>query len=102
MIGEFGYIFYSNDSGETWNRSQIEGSVVMDPIEVAYNTLEVPEADRAELTEFGKGIIADLHLNVAIEAYASAEEIREFGSAEDPMELFVILEARSQEVRMVI
>jgi photosystem II stability/assembly factor-like uncharacterized protein len=102
LIGEFGYIFYSDDAGRTWERSQIEGSVVMDPIEVPYNTLDVPDASREGLTSFAGGIIDDLHLNVAIESYASEQEIREFGRAEDPSELFEILEARSQDVRSVI
>jgi photosystem II stability/assembly factor-like uncharacterized protein len=102
LIGEFGYIFVSEDAGGAWERSQIEGSVVMNPIEVLYNTLEVPGPARAKLTRFAKSIIDELHLNVAIESYASEQEIREFGRSEDPMELFEILEARSQEVRAII
>ncbi len=102
LIGEFGYLFYSPDAGVTWEPSQIEGSVVLDLIEVPHNSLAVPEAQRGVLGDFAKSIIDDLHLNVAIEAYASAEEIRTFGSADDPTELFEILEARMQEARTVI
>lgn len=102
LIGEFGYLFYSEDAGATWQPSQIEGSVVLDPIEVPYNTLRVPEDRKPALRRFAKSIINDLHLNVAIEAYASPEEIRNFGRPEDPTELFEILEARMQEARIVI
>ena len=102
LIGEFGYIFYSEDAGRTWERSQIEGSAVMDPIEVPYNTLDVPDAAREGLSSFASGIINDVHLNVSIESYASEQEIREFGRPDDPTELFEILEARSQDVRSVI
>jgi photosystem II stability/assembly factor-like uncharacterized protein len=102
LIGEFGYLFYSEDAGASWQQSQIEGSVVLDPIRVPYNTLQVPAEARPKLTEFARGIVDELHLNVAIEAYASAAEIREFGRPEDPTELFEILEARMQEVRTVV
>lgn len=102
LIGEFGYLFYTENAGETWEPSLIEGSVVLDLIKVGYNQLQVPVEGRGVLTEFGASIINDLHLNVAIEAYASAEEVREFGGSEDPTILFEILEARMQEARIVI
>lgn len=102
LIGEFGYLFYSLDAGETWLPSAIEGSTVLPIVAVPYNTLEVPEDAKPALIEFSKSIVNDLHLNVAIEPFASAEEIRVFGKAEDPTELFEILEARMQEIRTVI
>ncbi|MEE2673501.1 MAG: YCF48-related protein [Myxococcota bacterium] len=102
LIGEFGYLFYSDDAGETWQPSAIEGSTVLPIVPVAYNTLEVPAEAKPALTEFSMGIVDDLHLNVAIQAFASAEEIRVFGKAEDPSELFEILEARMQDIRTVI
>jgi photosystem II stability/assembly factor-like uncharacterized protein len=102
LIGEFGYLFYSTDAGATWQPSQIEGSVVLDLIELPYNSITLPGQSRPVLTDFAKSIIDDLHLNVALESFASAREIRDFGSADDPTELFEILEARSQEARSVI
>lgn len=102
LIGEFGYIFYSEDEGQTWLPSAIEGSVVMEPMTVPYNTLEVLPEDEAGLRKFAAGIINDLHLNVAIESTASRAEIQKFGQADDPTELFEILEARAQDVRSVI
>jgi photosystem II stability/assembly factor-like uncharacterized protein len=102
LIGEFGYLFFSTDAGETWQPSVIEGSTVLPLVEVAYNTLDVPEGAKPALTEFADSIANQLHLNVAIEAFASAEEIQTFGNAEDPTELFEILEARMQDIRTVI
>jgi photosystem II stability/assembly factor-like uncharacterized protein len=102
LIGEFGYIFYSDDAGETWLRSNIEGSREVEPIQLGYNEIEFGEEEAAGLAEFAKAIMDDGHLNVAIEAVATKEEIAEFGKQEDPEELFEILEARSVEVRIVL
>ena len=41
LVGEFGYIFWSDDRGATWNRGEILGSVRMDPIEFEYNAIEI-------------------------------------------------------------
>ncbi len=102
LIGEFGYIFYSEDRGATWLRSAIEGSSEMEPVRLGYNEIEFPAADAKRLQEFAKALIGDAHLNVAIEAVANEDEIRDLGKQEDPSELFEVLEARSQEVRTVL
>jgi photosystem II stability/assembly factor-like uncharacterized protein len=102
LIGEFGYLYWSDDDGDTWNKSTIEGSVEMEPIYVAYNKISIPEADQERLAEFAKAIADEAHLNVAIESFASPEEVREFGDPDDPFELFEILEARSAEARTVL
>ena len=102
LIGEFGYIYYSNDRGGTWEKSAIEGSVVMEPIPVPYNVLEVDEVAIAQLEKFALEVKDEAHLNVAVEGLANAEEIREFGGDEDPSELFEMLEARAQDVRSVL
>ncbi len=102
LIGEFGYIFYSEDSGETWQRSTIEGSIEPPQINMGYNKLELAPNDVELLTEFASVVAGEEHLNVAIESVASAEEIRVFGQPDDPSELFEILEARSQEARTVL
>ncbi len=102
LIGEFGYIFYSEDAGETWHRSRIEGSVEMPPVAMGYNTLELDADAVTALTGFAKEIAGEEHLNVAIEALANDQEIAVFGKADNPSELFEILEARAQEVRTVL
>jgi photosystem II stability/assembly factor-like uncharacterized protein len=102
LIGEFGYIFYSEDSGKTWLRSNIEGSREIEPIKLGYNEIEFDQKYVAGLESFAKVIATEAHLNVAIESVATDREIEVFGKAEDPMELFEILEARSMEVRTVL
>lgn len=102
LIGEFGYIYHSNDRGETWLKSRVEGSVEMDPIPVAYNVLEVSDQYIAVLRDFAMQVKDAAHLNVAVAGLASADEIRDFGSQQDPSELFEILEARAQDVRSIL
>jgi photosystem II stability/assembly factor-like uncharacterized protein len=102
LIGEFGYLFRSEDAGLSWQPAGIEGSVVLDLIKVPYNQLGVPAESEVVLRDFSASIIDELHLNVALEAYASAEEIRRFGTPDDPTELFEIIEARMQEARTVL
>ncbi|MCZ6463512.1 MAG: YCF48-related protein [Proteobacteria bacterium] len=102
LIGEFGYLFYSEDQGVTWQQSSIEGSVEIPAIAVGYNELELDEAAVATLGEFARAIASEEHLNVAISSLASSREIAEFGKADDPSELFEILDARAQEVRTVL
>ena len=103
LIGEFGYIYYSDDGGNSWKESTIEGSAVMDPIVLGYNQLEVPEDAVPGLVSFATKVSGETHLKVAIEAKASAEEVQRFArDSGDPNELFEILEARAGEVRMVL
>ena len=102
LIGEFGYIYHSNDQGETWLKSRVEGSVEIEPIPVAYNVLEVSEEHLDTLSAFANEVKDEFHLNVAVAGLVSADEIRDFGNAEDPSELFEILEARAQDVRSIL
>lgn len=103
MIGEFGYIFYSTDAGDSWERSSIAGSVEMVPIEIGFNEIQVSDAEAERVREFGRSIVAEQHLNVAIEGVGSAREMDAMGrNVEDPTELFEVLEARAQEVIAVL
>jgi photosystem II stability/assembly factor-like uncharacterized protein len=102
LIGEFGYIFYSDDGGMTWEPANIEGSAVMDQIKLGYDEIEISVDDEARLREFTDAIRSEAHLNVAIEAVANSREIQEFGRGDNPETLFEILEARTAEVREVL
>ncbi len=102
LVGEFGYIYYSEDAGKTWLPSSIEGSVELEPFELGHNQLVVGEEEQAALTGFAEGIKDEGHLNVAIEAVVSAREIEEFTTGGDPYPLFEIIEARISEVRIVL
>lgn len=102
LVGEFGYIYYSEDGGKTWERSTIEGSVELPPIELGFNEVTIKPGQVTDLQAFAESIKDEGHLNVAIEPVASAREIAEFGSEDDPYPLFETLEARVQEVRIVL
>ena len=102
LIGEFGYIFNSDDGGMTWAKSNIEGSATMPLIELAYNEIEISDEAFAPIKAFASQVASEAHLNVAIAAVASDREIQEFGRGDDPTELFEILEARSQDVRSAL
>ncbi len=102
LIGEFGYIFYSEDAGKTWQKSNIEGSREIEPVRFGYNEVEFDEAYIPELAEFASSLVNEEHLNVAVEAVANRAEIQEFGREGDPFEFFETLEARMQEVRTVL
>jgi photosystem II stability/assembly factor-like uncharacterized protein len=102
LIGEFGYIFYSEDGGQTWLPSEISGAGEIAPIQLGYNEIEFDAVYEPAMREFAQGILTDAHLNVAIEALASPEEVQVLGREGDPYEFFELLEARMQEVRSVL
>jgi photosystem II stability/assembly factor-like uncharacterized protein len=102
IVGEFGYIFHSEDLGVTWTRGEILGAQRMDPIQLPYNQIEITDDHKSSLIEFAASIEDATHLNVLIEPYANDRELAEFGNEEDPSELFDILSARIDEVRSVL
>ncbi len=102
VVGEFGYIFHSEDQGVSWERGEILGDIRMDPIPLPYNEIEIDEEDRARVEAFAAEIADQNHLNIVIDAFANAREIASFGQADGPDELFDILEARIAEVRVVL
>jgi hypothetical protein len=102
IVGEFGYIFHSEDQGDTWVRGEIVGDVRIDPIEFSHNTIEIPPEDAELLGQFATQVGDATHLNILIEAYVSDREIAEFGSMDDPYQLFDIISARIGEARAVL
>ena len=65
-MGEFGYIFISEDSGETWKRGEILGEVRMDPIPLDFDQLDLKDEDIERLTAFAKQIEDETHLNPVV------------------------------------
>jgi len=101
-VGEFGYIFRSDDMGETWERGKILGDVRMDPIYFGHNEIEIGDADGERLRRFAADVGDETHLNILIEPYVSSREMAALGSAEDPYALFDLLSARIGEARSVL
>ena len=102
IVGEFGYIFYSDDQGETWVPGEIVGDIRIEPIRFGHNQIEIPADDAKRLAEFANHIEDATHLNIVIEAFVSNQEIVEFGSTDDPYPLFDIVSARIGEARAIL
>jgi len=102
LIGEFGYIFYSEDAGKTWEKSNIEGSREISPVRFDFNEVEFDADYIPQLNAFVEEIVDEGHLNVAVEGVATEAEIQRFGREGDPFDFFETLEARMQEVRTVL
>ena len=102
LIGEFGYIFHSQDAGQTWKRGEILGGVRMDPIELDFDQLDLDEDDIERLTEFAKKIEDETHLNVLIDPIVSEQEIERYYREDDPEPLFEIISARLDETKGVL
>jgi len=102
IIGEFGYIFHSENSGGSWERAAIQQDIQIPPLKLGYNKIEITQEQADQLRTFAQKILDLPHLNVAIEPRASAKEIEEFGKESNPFPLFDILEARTQAVSTVL
>jgi photosystem II stability/assembly factor-like uncharacterized protein len=102
LIGEFGYIFRSDDDGRTWTQGEILGGVRMDPIVLDFDQLEPDEEDIARLTAFAREIEDETHLNVLIDPYVSDQEIARYYREDDPEDLFDIISARLDETKGVL
>jgi photosystem II stability/assembly factor-like uncharacterized protein len=101
-IGEFGYIFHSDDRGETWQRGEIVGDVAIDPIPFAHNQIAIADADRERLQEFARKIEDETHLNVLVDPFITKKEFASLYEADDPFPLFDLLSARMDEVKGVL
>ena len=102
IVGEFGYVFFSENLGLEWKRAEIIGEISMDPVKVPYDETDIADADRERITAFADQI-ADLnHLNIDVEPVALESEVAKYGKPDDPFELFEILDARSLSVREVL
>lgn len=108
MIGEFGYIFRTDNGGlnpdgtPSWQRGEIVGGLKLDPIRMGYNVIELADEHRQRVLAFAEQIKSEEHLNVAIEPRVTDAEIRAFGNPDDPTPLFEIIEARTQEIQAVV
>jgi len=102
IAGEFGYIYYSHDRGDTWQRGEVVGDVFIDPIELAYNSIALAPDDVARLQGFAAKIENQSHLNVLIDVFVTQKEVKDFGDPKDPFALFDIISARIDETKAVL
>ena len=102
IAGEFGYVFYSDNIGNTWDRGSILGDIAPEPVVLGYNETDLSGLDVEKLQGFAHKIEGESHLNVEIEPRATPQEIATFVKGSDPTALFEILDARLTAVRSVI
>src|SRR5262249_21255598 len=102
IIGEFGYIFYSTDRGETWARAEIVGAVSIDPIPFVFNEISIADADKARLQDFAAQIEDATHLNVLVDPFLTKKEYENLVKKDDPFPVFDLLSARMDEVKGVL
>lgn len=102
IIGEFGYIFFSSDRGETWERAEIVGDVSIDPIHFVYNQIAIADADKVRLQEFSSRIEDATHLNVLVDPFLTRKEFGSLYKKADPFPVFDLLSARMDEVKGVL
>jgi len=102
IVGEFGYIFYSDDRGATWEKGEILADVRVDPIIFGFDQIAMPKADSERLRQFGQVIAGAEHVNVLIDPFISKAERAKYDNPEDPSDLFDILSARIDETRSVL
>ena len=101
-IGEFGYIFHSENRGETWERGEIVGDVSIDPVPFGHNQIAVDPSSRQRLEEFAKRIEDATHLNVLVDPFMTKQEFAALSKPDDPFPAFDLLSARMDEVKGVL
>lgn len=102
IIGEFGYIFRSENLGETWERGEVVGDVFVNPIPFRFNVVTLNRDAKAALADFAAKIEDESHLNVLIDVFVSQAELAEFGNLEDPYKLFDLISARIDETKSAL
>jgi len=102
IVGEFGYIFYSDDRGASWHRAEIVGEYSVDPIVLDYDQIAFADEDKRRLGVFSDQIADAEHLNVLIDPFVSPAEMERYGDPDDPSELFDLLSARIDETKSVL
>jgi photosystem II stability/assembly factor-like uncharacterized protein len=102
IVGEFGYIFWSDDHGKQWNRAEIVGTDKFEPITFGYDDSDISDEDAERLKEFVQMVLTQEHLNLLIESFGSAREMRAFVGDGDPSALFDILDSRAVGVRAIV
>jgi photosystem II stability/assembly factor-like uncharacterized protein len=102
LVGEFGYIFHSQDSGASWTRGAILGEVRMEPLRLDFDQVELDAADAERLASFARKIEHETHLNVLIDPFVSDREIDTHHRGDGPEDLFDLISARLDEARGVL
>lgn len=102
IIGEFAYLFRTEDGGESWEKGQILSGTRIDPLILGFDEIRISEEQFDTVKDFAAGIADQQHLNIAIHPYLSSKEIDRVDWRDDPFPLFDVIEARTQEVQAAV
>lgn len=105
IIGEFGYIFHSDDGGRSWERGEILSGRKIEPVTFGYDEYELSDEAIQRIRNFAESIADQAHINISIDPRISRREFEELGPEdleEDPFPLFELIEARAQSAKNAI
>ncbi|MCP4003876.1 MAG: hypothetical protein GY725_06740 [bacterium] len=92
IAGEYGFIFHTEDGGETWARSDIIGDVQFDDFDFPADSAKVPR-ERWDAIFDAAEILADKpYLKIRIEGFMTASELRKRGDT-------FLADERADEIR---
>lgn len=75
MVGEYGFIFYTSDGGETWGKGKIIGDVTIDDFPFDVNSDEIPKERWSILFEAAERLNEKEYLRVRIEGFMTKAEL---------------------------
>jgi photosystem II stability/assembly factor-like uncharacterized protein len=79
MAGEYGYIFRTDDGGQTWERGHIRGTVHFDDIAFPKNEKKVPKDHWDQIFKAAEILADHAYLKIEIEGFLTADELRKHG-----------------------
>jgi photosystem II stability/assembly factor-like uncharacterized protein len=95
-------IRFSGDGGASWQTLEIEDELAIEPIDFAFGLVEVPKPAVLRIREALARRPRAANLRWRIDAGLSAREVDRIGDESDPSALFALIEARVEEVRLVL
>jgi photosystem II stability/assembly factor-like uncharacterized protein len=77
MAGEYGFIFRTEDGGQTWERGRIKGTVHFDDISFPKGEKKVPKDRWDQIFKAAEVLAERPYLKVEIEGYLTADELHQ-------------------------
>lgn len=105
MIGEFGYVYHTEDGGRSWEKGEILSGRKIEPVTLEHNEFELSDAESQRIQGFAESIADQAHINISIDPRISRRELEELAPetlADDPFPLFELIEARAQSAKNAI
>jgi photosystem II stability/assembly factor-like uncharacterized protein len=92
MAGEYGYIFRTDDGGQTWDRGHIKGTVHFDDIVFPAGEKKVPKENWDKIFAAAEVLADKAYLKIQIEGMLTADELKKTGDT-------ALADARADEIQ---